>query len=118
MIYNQTVTRLRASVTQDRNNNRILDWEHAARTDIFRVAVNPVSATESDNTAEQRDQVFSDYRVFSRRGVALDVLTTDRIEWNGSVWAVNGDPEHWPHPIRTRGGAVHHTEIDLARVTG
>lgn len=114
-MFNQSITRLRAPLVEDRLGSRERDWPNAMETVFTDVSVQPRSSRES--TTEPRDQVITGWRVYSRAGVDLDVQPSDRFRIdNGAVCEVVGEVARWPHPIRR--GAVHHVEFDLERVTG
>jgi hypothetical protein len=114
-MFNQTITRLRAPLVTDRLGSKTRNWADAAETVIPDVSVQPRSTRES--TTEPRDQVVTGWRVYSRAGVDLDVLPSDRFRIdNGAVCEVVGEVARWPHPIKR--GAVHHVEFDLQRVVG
>jgi hypothetical protein len=112
-IYNQTVTRVRAVQTGlDDQNNPVRSWaDDADRVTYTNVAVDPTSSTEANNTADMRDQVFTGYRVATRRGLDMDVLVTDRIEWRGRQWEVAAEPERPPHPVSPN--RVHHCAVQI-----
>jgi hypothetical protein len=115
MMFNQSITRLRAPLLEGRLGSKTRDWPNAAEVVFTGVAVQPRSSREADT--EPRDQVISGWRVYSRAGVDLDVLPSDRVRIDtGAVCEVIGEIARWPHPIKP--GAVHHVEFDLQRVTG
>jgi hypothetical protein len=117
VIYNQTVVRVRvSSTTKDAQGNPVYDWgDGADRVTYDRVAVQPLTSSETENSAEQRDQVFTNYRVSTRRGIPMDVTVYDRIEWAGSTWSVSESPQFWPHP-HAAPPAVHHVSVTMTRV--
>lgn len=114
-MFHQSITRLRATLVEGRLGSKVRDWANATPTVINDVSVQP--ATSRESASEPRDQVVTGWRVYSRAGVDLDVLPSDRFRIdNGAVCEVVGEVARWPHPIRR--GAVHHVEFDLQRVTG
>lgn len=106
-----TVTVVRAPLTADRYGGQIRDWTAATRTDYPGVCVQPVSSTED---VRDRELLIGKYTLFTSRGQDIDLLATDRIEWNGLTLQVDGDPNRWPAP----GGGVHHVEASLKGVIG
>jgi hypothetical protein len=115
--YNETATRLRAPVTgQDRDGNDIYDWAHADQLVMTGLVITPTGTSEADNSGLFRDQVISGYRVRSRPGTDWDVLSTDRISWNGMVWDVVGMPVRRKHPVLS--GRVYNVVFDFQRAVG
>jgi hypothetical protein len=115
LMFDQTITRLRAEVTgTDSHGRPTRDWPGAARQDYEDVSVLPQGSTESSSQPGERTVVR--WRVQSRPGVDLDVLTTDRILWADRLLEVVGEVGKWPHPIKR--GQVHHVEIDVQIVKG
>lgn len=108
-ILTDTVVIVRAAVVTGYGNARTLDWEGAARVAV-RGSVQPQSSIE---TTGARDRTATTCRVFLPR--TADIRSTDRIEWGGGVWEVEGDPSRWPDPF---GGGVHHIELTMSRTLG
>ena len=111
MFFGQSVTRLRAPVILDRDNNQVRDWATATSDDLCDVEVQPVSQAE-DN--ENRSATITGWRIFSRRGTDLDVLASDRIVHLDRTCEVVGDVARWYSP----GGSVHHVEFIVREVAG
>lgn len=107
----QAVTVLRAPLVGNRYNGQVRDWTNATRTDVDGVSVQPATSTED---VRDRELLTNTYKLFTDRGRDIDLLATDRIEWNGMTLQVDGDPNRWPAP----GGGVHHVEAALKLVTG
>lgn len=114
MMFTDSITIVRAPITEDRYGNEVRDWANATRTVVHGVSVQPRSATESGSD-EAREMVTTGWRIYTRTG-DLDVEPTDRIEHGDRVLEVIGEVARWPHPIRR--GAVHHVEIDVQRWQG
>lgn len=106
-----TVTVVRAPLVAGRYGGQSRDWTNATRTAYPGVCVQPVSSTED---VRDRELLIGKYTLFTSRGQDIDLLATDRIEWNGITLQVDGDPNRWPAP----GGGVHHVEALLKGVTG
>lgn len=113
MIYPETVTRLRAPTVTDPYQVQVRDWANAAELVITGVQVQPAKSDEP--TEIGRAQVITHYRLFSRPGVDLDILPSDRVRWNGDTYFVDGEVGRYKHPMT---GAVHHVEAALRRAVG
>jgi len=118
-LFTETITVQHApSGTKDQQGNLQRDWSTAEETVYARVCVTPFSSTEADLSSLPRDQVFTGYKITSRRGVRIDCASNDRIKWDGSVWSVAATPEQWPSAVSNRTGHVNHSEVLIQRVTG
>lgn len=106
-----TVTVLRAPLVADRYGSQVRDWTAAARTDVDGVSIQPSGSIED---VRDRELVTNTYTLFTSRGQDIDLLATDRVQWNGITLQVDGDPNRWPAP----GGGVHHVEAKLKQVAG
>src|ERR1044072_3049693 len=101
------ITIVRAATATGYGNSRTVDWNAAARTTV----VGSVQPQSSSETTGGRDQA-----TVSCPGLlpgTADVLVTDRIEWNGAVWEVDGAPDRWPDPFTP--GEIHHIELTMTR---
>jgi len=105
------VTVVRAPLTPGRYGGQTRDWAAATRTVYEGVSVQPTGSTED---IRDRELLIGRYTLFTSRGFDIDLLATDRVEWNGLTLQVDGDPNRWPAP----GGGVHHVEASLKQVTG
>lgn len=114
MIFDQTITIVRAAVTRDRYNQQVRDWNNATHTDVSGVSVQPAAQTE-DVTSDAREMVTTGWRLQTRSG-DLDLDADDRIEWAGRSLEVVGEIARWPHPLRA--GHVHHVEAFLEKRSG
>jgi hypothetical protein len=83
----------------------------ATRTAYQGVSVQPAGSTED---VRDRELLVGKYMLYTSRGFDIDLLATDRVEWNGITLQVDGDPNRWPAP----GGGVHHVEAALKQVSG
>jgi hypothetical protein len=111
--HNDTIIRLRAPLVNDPYGNPVWDWDNATSTPLAGWRVQPmqgsrVSAAETipREGLERGRRLFGPYDA--------DVLTTDRIEWDGVVWSIDGDVDRWRSPT----GALAHAEIILTRMEG
>lgn len=112
MNYPETVVRLRATTAADAHGNDVRSWSTATSTTVTGVQVQPVTSGEPE---PGRDEVVTDVRLLTAKGVDLDLLHTDRITWGGDTWEVVGDVERHRSPVD---GAVHHVEALLRKVAG
>lgn len=110
MRYYDEIVRLRAPlVTSDYTGDEERDWSDdttIAKRKI-RADVQPQSTTE---VTTQRELVVDRWRVLCPPD---DVISTDRILWNGDVYEVDGDVG-----LFLRRGVRHHMEFALKRFQG
>lgn len=106
-----TVTVVRAPLAADRYGGKVRDWPSATRTAYAGISIQPAGSTED---VRDRELLIGRYTLFTSRGQDIDLLATDRVEWNGITLQVDGDPNRWPAP----GGGVHHVEAALKQVSG
>lgn len=104
--YGDTVTILRAVLVPGPYNSKVYDWANATRTSTP-AAVQPLSSSE-DVVRQQRTETR--WRVFLP--AAVDVLATDRLEWDTAALEVDGDVE-----VHKRRGVRHHVELVARRIT-
>lgn len=114
MMFGDSVTVVRPTVTRDRWDNDVADWAAATRTVVHGVVVMPTSQIE--DATGNRVAVTSGWRLFTAPGRDMDLRATDRVEWQGMSLEVLGEVARYPHPIRP--GHVHHVEAQLQQVTG
>lgn len=111
LLYAQTVTIVRAGTVVDDYHNEKPDWgAGATRTPVSGVNVQPSGRGTEDT--DDRQVTVTGWRLYTPRGVDLDLLATDRIEFDGMTLQVVGKVARWPAP----GGGVHHVEADLREV--
>lgn len=110
-IVTDLVTIVRAVKAVGYGNAITLDWGPAASRATVEANVQPAGTSEA--TDGGRDRVTRRIRVFLHAGT--DVVATDRIEWGGAAWEVDGEPERWPDPT---GGGEHHVELTATRIVG
>ena len=100
-----TVTLLRSStLTEDAYGNEERDWSNPARTDYTGCSVQPAGA---DEYTVDRESVIVRLRAFIP-GV-VDALSTDRAEYAGDVYYIDG-VEPWAFE------PLSHTDLLLRRV--
>ena len=111
MLYQQSLVIVRAGTAVDEYHNTKPDWgAGATRTPVSGVNVQP-SGGSTENT-DDRQVTVTGWRLYTPRGVDLDLRETDRVEFDGMVLQVAGKVARWPAP----GGGVHHVEADLREV--
>lgn len=108
MVLPHTATRLRAELVENEYGSADTErnWSDASESD-FRCFVQRVEATE---IADDREASVVMVRIFLPLGV--DLLTTDRVKYEGVTYEVNGDLVPW------RVGNRGYNQTMLTRVTG
>jgi head-tail adaptor len=110
-IVTDLVTIVRAVKALGYGNAITLDWGAGAARATVEANVQPAGSSEA--TDGGRDRIIRRIRVWLHAGT--DVAATDRIEWKGNAYEVDGEPDRWPDPT---GGGEHHVELTATRVTG
>lgn len=106
---NDTVTRIRAGTIEERGT-KYPDWDHVNELDINGCSMQPAGTALSQ---DGRIQGITDgYTCFMPTGA--DVLTGDRIRYNGNVYTINGKPRTWNSPT----GRVSNIVLNLERWAG
>jgi hypothetical protein len=95
-----TVTILRGRSRDDFGNLQGSD----TGTDVTGCSVQPTSASESTDKGEL---LVTNASVYLPAGT--DILATDRVQWLGTVYAVDGAPARW----RDEAGAEDHVQAQL-----
>jgi hypothetical protein len=95
-----TVTRLRGRSRDNFGNLQGSDSE----LDVTGCSVQPVSASESTDRGEL---TIANLTLYAPPGT--DITATDRVRWQGDVYAVNGPPAVW----RDETGAEDHVQAQL-----
>ncbi|NJQ04289.1 hypothetical protein [Streptomyces lonarensis] len=111
--HRDTLTRLRAPETTDTYGNPTRDWSAAGRLEMPGWRVQPMQGSRA-TAAETipREGLARMRRCFGPPGA--DVLTTDRVEWQGETWRIEGDVDLWRSPT----GRLDHTELIISRMEG
>lgn len=107
--HRDTVTVLRAPLVDDGYGNQVPDWSEPTRTDVPGCRLQPERAAEY---VLDREAVTTRWRLFAPEGT--DLRATDRVEYAGVVYQVDGEPERWPSPT----GRLAHVEALLRRTEG
>ncbi|MEU7149211.1 hypothetical protein AB0B15_14415 [Streptomyces sp. NPDC045456] len=110
MLFTQIVTVVRPATVTDEYGNRTPDWTAATRATVSGVNVQPQGGGSEDT--DDRQITVTDWRLYTPRGMDLDLRESDRIEAGGMTLQVTGKVARWPAP----GGGVHHIEADLKEV--
>ena len=111
MLYLQDIVIVRAAIVEDEYGNEQDDWGDAAtRIPVSGVNVQPMGGSTEDT--EDRQVTVTGWRLYTPRGMDLDLRETDRVEAWGTTMQVIGKVARWPAP----GGGVHHVEADLREV--
>lgn len=110
MLYLQSVTILRAGTATDEYGNKRPDWGVPARIPVSGVNVQPAGGSDEDT--DDKQLTVTGWRLYTPRGMDLDLRETDRVGFDGMVLQVVGKVARWPAP----GGGVHHIEADLREV--
>lgn len=113
MIWDQSVVRVRAGTRTDRGGNTVPDWTTASRVTIERLSVQPTYQNEAPGA--ERTSVVTGWWVLSEPGLDADVLSGDRIEYDGVTCEVQGEVGRWRDPLT---GGIHHVEWRMRRSTG
>jgi hypothetical protein len=110
-MYQQDIVIVRAGTTTDRYGNKQDDWgAGATRIPVSGVNVQPSGGSTEDTNDKQ--VVVTGWRLYTPRGMDIDLRETDRVEAWGTTMQVVGKVARWPAP----GGGVHHVEADLREV--
>lgn len=114
MKYPETVKVVRAPVIDSGYGGKERDWDNATRTMVsFGVIVQPSESTEDFTVG--RSPVITHMRLITPPGKDVDLLRSDRVEWSGADWDVDGEVARHMRPST---GAFHHLEATLKRAVG
>jgi hypothetical protein len=83
----------RATTTEDPYGNQSRDWTRASATRVEGCSVQPVLGAEQ---TVGRETVVSRWQLFAPDHI--DLLATDRVEWDGGTYEVDGEPQRWDFP--------------------
>ena len=110
MLFSNAVVNVkRAAVVTSSYNDTARDWDNASYAASGVAA--EIQFQGTSETTDQRKQVVNLYRCLLPLGT--DVRTTDRVEWDGTDYEVDGQPQPWSSPIV---GATDHVRITLREV--
>lgn len=108
----QTIVRLRAPLVEDRYKNAKRDWTDPGRLTIPGVNLQPAGSPASDEDTLDRQITVTSWRLYTPRGMDLDLLETDRVEYGAMILEVVGKVGRWDIA-----GRVHHVEATLREVS-
>ncbi|MFG3585133.1 hypothetical protein [Streptomyces sp. NPDC047990] len=111
ILYQQALTIVRPGIREDEYGNEKPDWA----TGVTRIPVDGVNVQPSGGSTEDTDDrqvTVTGWRLYTPRGMDLDLRETDRVEFAGMTLQVTGKVARWPAP----GGGIHHIEADLREV--
>lgn len=104
--YREEVHVLRAPVVTDSyTGNETRDWAAARRRGPFPAAVQPAS---TDELTDRRQVTLTRWTVNME---PEDVLATDRVQWRGDDYDVDGEVGSWP------GSPRNHLEFTITRAS-
>ena len=106
--WRQSITRLRPSTTTERGS-AISDWSNPDTLVISECSVQPTTTSLSQDGRVLG--VTDGLTVYAPADA--DVQAGDRIEYNGDVYTINGDPLIWP-----AAGKLDHIQLNLERWRG
>ncbi|MGX1129894.1 hypothetical protein RKD49_002084 [Streptomyces glaucescens] len=111
MLYEQDIVIIRPAKVEDEYGNERDDWGDAAiRILVSGVNVQPNGGSTEDT--EDKQVTVTGWRLYTPRGMDVDLRETDRVAAWGTTMQVVGKVARWPAP----GGGVHHVEADLQEV--
>lgn len=112
LFFHQHAIRVRPGTRVDRSGQQIPDWSPGAvdRLPIERVNITPRTTEEARDGSGVR--VVTGWWLQTSPGRDADILSSDRIEFDGYTTEVVGDISRWPDPFT---GAVHHVKVALQR---
>jgi hypothetical protein len=114
LMFEQAIVIVRAPLVADRYQNKTRDWSNAARVPVEGVNVQPAGApVRSEEDTVDRQTTVTTWTLQTREGVDLDLMATDRVEFDGMTLEVDGKVGRWPDPFT---GAVHHVEARLKEI--
>lgn len=115
MFFFDSLVRVRAGTRTDRGGNQVPDWSSGAvnRLEVGQLNIQP--ATQAEAVDDTRTAATTGWRVQSEEGTRPDITATDRLEWRGLTYEVDGEVAEWPDPLT---GDVHHIEFTMVRATG
>lgn len=102
-----TVQIVRAPLIPGPYNAETYDWANATRTTVAG-SVHPVSSTEDVVLQSRTETRWKLYLA-----PTATIFATDRVEWSGAEFEVDGEPELWKQR-----GIAHHLKVILRKVSG
>jgi len=115
MFFFDSLVRVRAGTRTDRGGNSVPDWSAGAVNRLTVGQLNIQPATQTEGIDDTRTTATTGWRVQSEEGTRPDIKATDRLEWRGLTYEVDGEVGEWPDPLADE---VHHIEFTMVRATG
>jgi hypothetical protein len=109
-VADRAIVRLRAPTVTNRYGDIEADWSAATTLPITGCALQPASSTEF--TDPSRTAITTRWNLFAPPGT--DLRAGDRVDVDGTVYEVDGQPLEWSSP----GGNLDHVAAVLQRVEG
>lgn len=88
-----TITVLRAPLVEDDYGNETRDWTAATQSTVSGCSVQPVTGIE---VTVARDTIVSRWQLWAPDGT--DLVATDRVEFDGAAYEVDGEVQRWNFP--------------------
>lgn len=107
-IFSQALIRVRYGTKTDRGGNQVPDLNNVSRETIEQLSVQP--SYQREQLDETADRLLTGYRVLSEPGTTPDILASDKLEYRGQVFKVDGEVAYWP-------GLEHDDHIEFAMST-
>lgn len=111
-LFDKAVTRLRGTPVEDpySGEETDTDWSAPDRLLIPQAEVQPLQGQMDPALTFDRETVTTRYWLYAPG--APDVLDTDRLEYAGEVYEIDGDVQRWV------GGRLSHLQAMLKKVRG
>lgn len=106
--WRQTITRIRPGTKSERAST-VYDWTNPDRLEIQECSVQPAGTSLTQDGRVQG--VMDGLTVYAPEDA--DIQAGDRIEYQGKVYTINGDPLIWPGVAR-----MQHMQLNLQRWRG
>jgi hypothetical protein len=97
---NDAVSVLRAPTSDDAyGNDDVRDWDAATSTPVTGCSFQPLEGSGfSEEVTVGRESVISRWVLYAPPDT--DVLPTDRVQFDGVTYEVDGEPQRWGHAPR------------------
>lgn len=93
--------------TDSRDNSKWRDWANATQTTVKKCMIEPFPLAEKLNYEDNRDREFARSAVRIYMPPGTDVVSTDRLIWDGKEYQVLGHPGKWSR----FNGKEHHISV-------
>lgn len=106
---NETIKRIRPGVKTVRGSD-VRDWDNTDEVEIGGCSMQPGGNTLSQNNHELG--LFDGYTCYAP--ITADIQAGDRIEFNGEIFEINGEPNRWTSAT----GNLNNMLLNLVRWSG